>query len=144
MSRARRSSHDSQGQGFAGEPREFMPAKAAIKRLRVKGIKGGLVRPKWFRPFPTEKLQKSLSNVGSVAVIDRDFAYGSPFYGGVLYSEIRSTLYSTPKKPTITNFIAGLGGREITTSDVIEMVDLTLKEKKAGRDGYVKWMGVRE
>ena len=121
-----------------------MPAKAAIKRLRAKGIKAGMIRPKWFRPFPTERLQKSLSNVGSVAVIDRDFAYGSPFYGGVLYSEIRSVLYSAPKKPTITNFIAGLGGREITTSNVIEMVDLTLQEKKAGNDGYVKWMGVRE
>ncbi|MGD0329313.1 MAG: transketolase C-terminal domain-containing protein [Nitrososphaeria archaeon] len=119
-------------------------AKAAVKRLRKRGLKVGVVRPKWFRPFPTELLKKILSPVGAVAVVDRDFAYGSPFYSGVLYSEIRSTLYGSRNRPTITNFIAGLGGREISIAEVIKMIEATYKAKEEGVDDYVQWVGVRE
>lgn len=121
-----------------------MPAKAAIKRLRAQGKKVGLVRPKWFRPFPTELMHKVLSGVSAIGVVDRDFSYGSPFYGGVLFNEIRSTLYGSKNHPTISNFIAGLGGREIATEDMIKMIELTYESKKEKRDDYVKWIGVRE
>lgn len=121
-----------------------MPAKAAVKRLRSRGTKVGLVRPKWFRPFPTELMQKILSRVSAIGVVDRDFSYGSPYYGGVLFNEIRSTLYSSKNHPTIANFIAGLGGREISIADMIKMIQLTYEAEEEGKDGQVKWMGVRE
>src|SRR6266699_5926572 len=86
----------------------------AIRRLRKEqGLKIGLVRLKWFRPFPTEEVVKSLRRFKAVGVIDRDYSFGSPYYGGVLYNEIRSALYSQAKRPVIVGFIAGLGGREI-------------------------------
>ncbi len=121
-----------------------MPAKAAVKRLRARGMKVGVVRPKWFRPFPTDLMRKVLSEVSAIGVVDRDFSYGSPFYGGVLFNEIRSTLYDSKNHPAISNFIAGLGGREIATEDMIKMIELTYEAKKEKRDGYVKWIGVRE
>ena len=43
-----------------------------------------------------------------LGVIDRDYSFGSPFYGGVLYNEIRSALYSQEKRPVIVGFMHGL------------------------------------
>ena len=98
---------------FTGQGTLSRPMKVAIRRLRKEGHKVGLVRLKWFRPFPTADIVKSLSRFKAVGVIDRDYSFGSPFYGGVLYNEIRSAMYSVEKRPTIVGFIAALGGREI-------------------------------
>ena len=119
-------------------------AKAAIKRMRKQGVKVGLVRQKWYRPYPTERVRKALSGVRAVAVVDRDFSYGSPFYGGVLYNEIRSAPYSLSSRPIITIFIAGLGGREISIAEIMKMLELTEKAKREDNRDQVMWMGVRE
>lgn len=122
-----------------------MPVKATIRTLREQGKKVGFVRIKWFRPFPTEELQTALSRFKAIGVIDRDYSFGSPFYGGVVYNELRSAMYSTPEKPPIQGFIAGLGGREVTTENVIEISDTLLKVAETGK--VVKqetiWIGVR-
>src|SRR5258708_21324747 len=97
---------------FVGQGPLPLPMKGAIRKLRKEGHKVGLVRLKWFRPFPTADVVKSLSRFKAVGVIDRDYSFGSPFYGGVLYNEIRSAMYSAAKRPTIVGFIAALGGRE--------------------------------
>ena len=123
-----------------------LPMKVAIRRLRKEGHKIGLVRLKWFRPFPTEEVVKSLSRFKAVGVIDRDYSFGSPYYGGVLYNEIRSALYSQPKRPTIVGFVAGLGGREIEQPMATEIFEKTEAAAKSGPSAgdVCHWIGVRE
>jgi len=123
-----------------------LPMKVAIRRLRKEGHKIGLVRLKWFRPFPTEEVVKTLSRFKAVGVIDRDYSFGSPFYGGVLYNEIRSALYSQQKRPVIVGFIAGLGGREIEQPMATEIFEKTEAAAKAGPSAgdTCHWIGVRE
>jgi pyruvate ferredoxin oxidoreductase alpha subunit len=123
-----------------------LPMKVAIRRLRKEGRKIGLVRLKWFRPFPTEEIVKSLSRFKAVGVIDRDYSFGSPFYGGVLYNEIRSALYSQTKRPVIVGFVAGLGGREIEQQMATEIFDKTEAAAKGGPSAgdVCHWIGVRE
>jgi len=123
-----------------------LPMKVAIRRLRKEGHKIGLVRLKWFRPFPTEEIVKSLSRFKAVGVIDRDYSFGSPFYGGVLYNEIRSALYSQTKRPVIVGFVAGLGGREIEQQMATEIFEKTEAAAKGGPSAgdVCHWIGVRE
>jgi pyruvate ferredoxin oxidoreductase alpha subunit len=124
-----------------------LPMKVAIRRLRKeRGLKIGLVRLKWFRPFPTADVVKSLSRFKAVGVIDRDYSFGSPYYGGVLYNEIRSALYSQPKRPTIVGFIAGLGGREIEQPMATEIFEKTIAASEGGvaAGDVCHWIGVRE
>jgi pyruvate ferredoxin oxidoreductase alpha subunit len=123
-----------------------LPMKVAIRRLRKEGHKIGLVRLKWFRPFPTEEVVKCLSRFKAVGVIDRDYSFGSPYYGGVLYNEIRSALYSQAKRPVIVGFIAGLGGREIEQPMATEIFEKTEAAAKAGPSAgdICHWIGVRE
>jgi pyruvate ferredoxin oxidoreductase alpha subunit len=124
-----------------------LPMKVAIRRLRKeRGLKIGLVRLKWFRPFPTEEVVKSLRRFKAVGVIDRDYSFGSPYYGGVLYNEIRSALYSQAKRPVIVAFIAGLGGREIEQPMATEIFEKTMAAAKGdlAAGDTCHWIGVRE
>lgn len=123
-----------------------LPMKVAIRRLRAAGHKVGLVRLKWFRPFATEEIVKSLTRFKAVGVVDRDYSFGSPFYGGVLYNEIRSALYSQQKRPVVVGFIAGLGGREIEQPMATEIFEKTEAAAKAGLSAgdACHWIGVRE
>src|SRR5437879_7476548 len=121
-----------------------LPMKVAIRRLRKEGHKVGLVRLKWFRPFPTQEIVKSLSRFKAVGIIDRDYSFGSPYYGGVLYNEVRSALYSQEKRPTIVGFIAGLGGREIEqpmATEIFEKTKAAASDIKSGDTCH--WIGVR-
>src|SRR5205085_1063145 len=67
------------------------------------------------------------------------------FYGGVLYNEIRSAMYSVEKRPTIVGFIAALGGREIEQPMAREMFDkLTAAASGGLKSGDIThWIGVR-
>ena len=122
-----------------------MPTRVAVRRMRETGKKVGFLRVKFFRPFPTEELQEALKGTKGIAVIDRDYSYGSPGYGGVLFHELRSTMYPLDERPVMLNFIAGLGGREVMVSDVEEMVETTQKAIDTGKiDQETTWVAVRE
>jgi pyruvate ferredoxin oxidoreductase alpha subunit len=122
-----------------------MPARVAVRRMREAGKKVGFLRVKFFRPFATEEIQKALGGAKAVAVIDRDYSYGSPSYGGVLFHELRSALYPLNERPLMLNFIAGLGGREIMVRDIDEMVETTQKAIDTGKiEQITTWVAVRE
>ena len=130
---------------FTGMGTLALPVRVAVRRMREQGIKVGFVRIKWFRPFATLEIRELLSRFKAVGVIDRDYSYGAPSYGGVLFNEIRSALYPLEKRPLIVSFIAGLGGREVRGQNVIEMADImreALATGKLEQENY--WIGVRE
>jgi pyruvate ferredoxin oxidoreductase alpha subunit len=119
-------------------------AKSAVKLLRKRGDKVGYIKLRWFRPFPTNELREALSRARFVGVIDRDFAHGSPDHGGVLFNDVRSTLYRSKNKPAVVNFIAGLAGREIAIQDVTDMFTMTRQAEDVEDTDVVKWIRVRE
>ena len=122
-----------------------LPARVAVRRLREQGKKVGFLRIKFFRPFATEEIQEALSRCKAVAVIDRDYSYGSPANGGVLFNELRSAMYAASNHPHILNFIAGLGGREVLVRDVNGIVDTTQQAIDTGKiEQETTWVAVRE
>ncbi|MCH7569108.1 MAG: pyruvate ferredoxin oxidoreductase [Deltaproteobacteria bacterium] len=130
---------------LVGQGTLALPVKVTVRKLREKGIKVGFVRLKWFRPFPTEEVQDCLKKFKVVGIIDRDYSYGSPYSGGILYNEFRSALYDLPTRPKVYGFICGLGGREVTIDGVTEMINMMLETAKSNKvDREVVWIGVRE
>jgi pyruvate ferredoxin oxidoreductase alpha subunit len=122
-----------------------MPVRVAIRRMRERGKKVGFLRLKFFRPFATEEVRQVLGHCQAVGVIDRDYSYGSPSFGGVLFNELRSALYPLEKRPFMVSFIAGLGGREIHVRDVDQIVDIVQRAVDTGRvEKESNWIGVRE
>ena len=129
---------------FIGLGTMSLPLRVAVRRARDRGIKMGFIRLKWFRPFATEEVREALSRFQAVAVIDRDYSYGSPGNGGVLFNEVRSALYPLEKRPMLFPFICGLGGREIHQGDVVEMIDRVQEGLASGNmDQQTEWIGVR-
>ena len=121
-----------------------LPLKVTVRRLREQGRKVGFVRIKWFRPFPTQELQETLSRFKAVGVIDRDYSLGAPNNAGVVYNEVRSALYDLPTRIPVAGFIAGLGGREVTVPMTIEMFDQVQKAADTGKvDEPLQWIGLR-
>ncbi|HDM77605.1 MAG TPA: pyruvate ferredoxin oxidoreductase [Deltaproteobacteria bacterium] len=95
-------------------------AMTAVDRMREKGKKVGIVHPRLFRPFPHEELVEALKNIKNLAVIDRALAYNG--MGGPLSFELRSVLYDADLRPYLKNYIAGLGGRDVTVDDFSDIV----------------------
>jgi pyruvate ferredoxin oxidoreductase alpha subunit len=123
-----------------------MPVKVAVRKMREQGRKVGFVRVRWFRPFPTPELQDALAGVQAVGVIDRDYGFGSAFHSGVLANELRSALYPLPQRPKLISLVAGLGGREVSTDNVIDIADMVFDAAsgKAIDAQETYWIGVRE
>ena len=121
------------------------PARVAVRRMREQGKKVGFLRIKFFRPFATEEVREALSHCKAVGVVDRDYSYGSPSFGGVLFNEIRSALYTLDNRPLVQNFVAGLGGREVLVRDVEAMTGMVQDSIDSGKVKEENtWIGVRE
>jgi len=117
-------------------------AKTVVDDLRKKGKKVGLLRPRFFRPFPRERIVKALANVKAVAVLDRSDSFSAE--GGPLFSEIKSALYDSAKKPLLTDYIFGLGGRDIFPKDIEKVYGELEAIAKAGKvKSRVNYLGVR-
>lgn len=121
-----------------------IPVKVAIRQMRKEGKKVGFVRLRWFRPFPAEQLAQTLGRYKAVGVIDRDYSFGSPYFSGVLATEIRGALYPAAARPPVLGFICGLGGREVTVPDVKRMSDMLLAAASGQGQPQTTWIGVRE
>ena len=98
-------------------------ARQAVDQLREAGWPIGLVRPRLFRPFPEEKIREALKGKQGIAVIDQNISFGR---GGVLHTEIASSILGRPGMPTIlVSFIGGLGGRDISAEEFYQMAEIT-------------------
>jgi pyruvate ferredoxin oxidoreductase alpha subunit len=115
-------------------------AREVVDRLREKGQKVGMIKLRYFRPFPTERLREATAHLKALGVYDRAVSYG---VGGPTYIEARNALYDLANIPVL-GFLAGLGGRDVTREDVELMFKKTDAAAGRGRRaGGVTWIGTR-
>ncbi len=86
-------------------------AEEVSNELRAQGIKAGVVGIRVFRPFPLEQLASVLKGVKAIAALDRSSPHGTV---GALFNELSGALFNTDTKAVMTNYIYGLGGRDLT------------------------------
>lgn len=113
-------------------------AKVVVDELREEGKKVGLLKPWMFRPFPREEIGAALKNTEAVAILDRSLSFGSR---GPLYLEISSALSDEPEKPRLFNYTYGLGGRDITTQNILEVFE---DLEKPDLDDKMRYIGARQ
>jgi len=101
-------------------------ARVVVDNLREEGHKVGLIKLRSLRPFPKKELINATKGLKGLAVIDRHISLG---YEGPLFSDVKSALFDLDIK--INNFIAGLGGRDITQKHLKKAL-LSLSEGKEG------------
>lgn len=109
--------------------------KYVVKQLREKGHKVGLIRMRFFRPFPDEEIRKAVKGLRAVGTLDRSLAFGT---GGNTYVEVATSLYGK-SDVAIYGFTAGLGGRDVKIEDFEEMFTI-MASKEPGK----YWINVKE
>jgi len=117
-------------------------AEIAIDELRAQGVAAGLVKLRLWRPFPFAEIREVLNKANKVLVTDRALSFGGP--GGPVCSEIKAALYHEPVKPAIYNYIIGLGGRDVTVTDFMNMVKKAAQEDVHKIVDTYEFWGVRE
>ncbi len=115
-------------------------AREVVDRMRANGHKVGLVKLRFFRPFPREEMRKAAGTVAALGVYDKALSFGS---GGPAWIETRHALYGEVDIP-VHNFLAGLGGRDVTMADIKAMFKRLLKVAKKGKPKTdMVWIGTK-
>jgi pyruvate/2-oxoacid:ferredoxin oxidoreductase alpha subunit len=135
-------------------------ASETADMLREEGIRAGVLGLRVYRPFPAVALARAMNGAQSVAVVEKAISYG---YEGALATELKASLFSSlssprtqrnspeheeasldqnGRLPAITNFIVGLGGKDVRPQDLLEAAHETIDIVKAGgRQEKPRWLG---
>jgi 2-oxoisovalerate ferredoxin oxidoreductase alpha subunit len=117
-------------------------AKIAVENLRKGGLRVGSARVRVFRPFPTEEIVKLAKEAQMFAAIDRHISFGME---GFLATETKASLLNQKNPPLVAGFIAGLGGRDVTSGTIEKIAKKSLKWMHAGKvERETEWVDLRE
>ena len=119
--------------------------KNAIRHLRAEGLKAGMVRPRWIRPWPTQQIAEAMAHVKALACVETSTSYGGATRGGNLIHEVSASLYDLNTRPLLTSFMAGLGGDVIMLDDFYYMAKILkqmVQENKTRQKVY--WVGFED
>lgn len=103
--------------------------KESVDNLRSDGQRVGLVKIRCYRPFPFEEILEAVKGAGIIGVLEADFSMGSE---GALGMDLKAKLCGRPGAPLVVDFIAGLGGREVTEERIAEMVEKAQEVRRSG------------
>ncbi len=95
-------------------------ARWVARKRREAGDSVAVVPLRTYRPFPTQAVVDALRQAKVVAVLDRDIGYGS---GGMLHADVTRALYHADARPTLANFILGLGGKDVSVATLEKCID---------------------
>jgi pyruvate ferredoxin oxidoreductase alpha subunit len=104
--------------------------REVASEMRAKGIKVGIVGLRVIRPFPFAEIADVLKDVKAVAALDRSAPGGA---AGMLFNEIAGSLYNTDSKMLLSGYIYGLGGRDLTKVQIVDLYNELLANAKAGK-----------
>jgi pyruvate/2-oxoacid:ferredoxin oxidoreductase alpha subunit len=113
--------------------------RLVVQKLREQGEKVGLLKIRLFRPFPTDLLRGALKNAKKIAVIDRNFSFGA---SGIFAQELRAALCNCSPRPLVYDYIAGIGGRDVTPDIIEDIYRKTLLTATPDENGV--WVGLKE
>ena len=111
--------------------------KHMVGELRKEGIKAGLLKITSYRPFPADEVKEKLKGIKNIGVIDRSSGLGAAF--GPLGLDIYQALGNNCGVD-IVNFVAGLGGRDISEA-IIRKMYAVLSEGGHGNEQI--WIDLR-
>lgn len=105
--------------------------KDTVDKLRKKGIKAGLIKPRTFRPLPWNEIATSLKDLKALAIMDKCDSVNA--YAAPLFTEITSAMYSSKVYVPTVNYIYGLGGTDVTNKDIENIFENLSKISKTYR-----------
>ncbi|MBL7062733.1 MAG: pyruvate ferredoxin oxidoreductase [Anaerolineae bacterium] len=119
--------------------------KVVVDQLRDEGLKVGLLKPRFFRPFPAQELASALGHLKAVVVMDRSVSFGAMDNAGPLFLELVAALTLHGVQVPMADYVYGLGGRDILPREIEQVYRDALKMAETGRvERLVTYLSVRE
>lgn len=114
--------------------------RGTVAKLREQGVKAGMLRIRYLRPMPSEPIARALTGAKAVAVLEKDISFGAE---GTVFTNVNSALQQAGALVPVYNFIGGLGGDDISSSQ-IEGVYRALEDSAADASGLprVSFLGI--
>jgi pyruvate/2-oxoacid:ferredoxin oxidoreductase alpha subunit len=120
-------------------------ARYAIRHMRDRGARVGMVRLRTIRPYPTDRVMAALSKFKVVGVVETNMGLGSVSSGGSLYAEVCGSLYESDQRPLVLSFMAGMGGEAIVLKEFYWMTNKLIEAQKRGKiEKRTHWVGFEE
>ena len=102
-------------------------AKEAARLLREEGIRVGVARIRFIRPWPGEIVRELAERAKGMVVFDRAISFGSR---GPLFLDVAATAYGAT---SLRGVVAGLGGSDVTAEDIASVVrDFVSRVEESG------------
>ncbi|MCI8424164.1 MAG: pyruvate ferredoxin oxidoreductase [Adlercreutzia sp.] len=92
-------------------------ARGVVDELRAAGVRAGMLRIRYMRPFPAKLIARALGRVRAVGVLEKDISFGAT---GTVYANVLAGLAQQGIAVPSLNFIGGLGGDDVTRAQVEE------------------------
>jgi pyruvate ferredoxin oxidoreductase alpha subunit len=117
-------------------------AVEVAKEMRADGVKAGVIGIRVLRPWPFEAIRDALKDVKAIGALDRSSPHGTT---GMLFNELAGALFNTDTKAVLTNYIYGLGGRDLTKAHLVEIFTQLQANADAGKatTQLQQYIGVR-
>lgn len=110
-------------------------ARSVADGMREEGVRAGVLKLRFMRPFPYEEICACVRNAKAVGVLEKDISFG---YEGTVYTNVNAGLLRDGVMLNSHNFIAGLGGKDVSTEDIRSCYE-TLRTQTKER---VHWIGL--
>ena len=108
-------------------------ARDAVDEARERGIRAGVVKLRFIRPFPAERIKEALTGVKGFAVVDRSVSFG--WNAGPMYVETCAALGEAVNGKARFSAIGGLGGADISMAHMERVIEaLAAAAAPGGRD----------
>ena len=104
-------------------------ARERVAQLRAQGVKAGLMRIRYMRPFPARQIVEALAGAAAVGVLEKDVSFGAE---GTVMTNVCSALQQAGNAVPVVNFVGGLGGDDITQAQMRGMFEV-LEQIASGR-----------
>ena len=107
-------------------------ARDVVDEMRAAGIKAGVLKLRFTRPFPAQRVREALAHVRAFAVVDRSVSFG--WDAGSMYGEVCAAMGETLAGKAHFSAIGGLGGADISMAHMASVVKkLAELDGQAGR-----------
>ena len=116
-------------------------ARDVVDAMRESGVKVGVLKLRFARPFPVEKVRAALANVKGFAVVDRSVSFG--WNAGSMYSEVCAAMGETLAGKAYFSAIGGLGGADISMAHMENVVKTSHVAQRAGPGRYALADGLK-
>ena len=100
--------------------------RETVDRLREKGKKVGMLRIRYMRPFPNEEIANAVRNAKAAAVLEKDISFGNE---GTVFTNVNSALHKANLSVPTSNYIGGLGGKNISADEIEKIFDELAQEQ---------------